>query len=373
MSFRFSLLFQKFVVKFRASEVAQDSREAADYSPGQQPWDERPSPSPSAPPFPRGREKGNGEREDAFRPALAPCANLCRSFGAELFHRSLGQRSSGFGLRWRVMAAAVVLAVSAPLLARAPAATAMSPLRVCSDANNLPFSNMRKQGFENALARMLAQDLHRQIEYLWLLEPFLAQKLLKSGICDISTGTPGPSQLMIPTVPYYRSTFVFVSRRDRHIGISSLNDGRLARYRIGTEIIGDADSAAPPAEELVRRGLARNIVGFSVYSHPLADNPSSTLVAAVEKGKVDLAVAWGPTAGYFAMSSPVPLDITPICSSSAVFPVAFSISMGVRRSDGLLLEQVNEAIARHSEQISALLKSYGVPLVDGSVREQDCR
>jgi mxaJ protein len=288
-----------------------------------------------------------------------------------------GRHSRGrVSLRWPKRVAAIALVFASMMLPAGAFATAgMSPLRVCSDANNLPFSNMRGQGFENAVARLLAQDLHRDIQFVWLPEPFLAQKILRSGTCDITTGITAPSALMVPTVPYYRSTYVFVSRRDRHIRVSSLTDRTLASYRIGAEIIGEADAAAPPAEELVRRGLVRNIVGFSPYSHPLTNNPSAELITAVERSKVDLAIAWGPVAGYFAKASPVPLAITPICPSTGdlAAPVAFDISMGVRRGDSRLRDRLNQMIAQRHKQIRELLQSYGVPLLDRPDARADCR
>ncbi|MGH9521314.1 MAG: quinoprotein dehydrogenase-associated putative ABC transporter substrate-binding protein [Terriglobales bacterium] len=266
------------------------------------------------------------------------------------------------------------VAILALAFAGTSALASMPPLRVCADAGNLPFSNTQQQGFENALAHMVAHDLHRDMQFLWLPQQAeQVEKAMRVLNCDLVMGTSAPSREMVLSAPYYRSSFVFVSRRDRNIDISSLADARLANYRIGAHVIGGADATVPPAQELARRGLVRNIVGYSIYGHPTQANPSSELISAVAHGDVDLAVAWGPMAGYFAKTSAVPLRITPICNPDPAMPVAFSISMGIRRGDDLMREQVNRILARREKQIRGLLASYGVPLLDLSDTGAACR
>lgn len=259
-------------------------------------------------------------------------------------------------------------------LAATSAVASMPPLRVCADANNLPFSNKQEQGFENVLARMVAHDLHRDLVFLWLPQQAAqVQRALRAYNCDLVMGTTAPSELMALSIPYYRSSYVFVSRRDKNIRISSLDDGRLAHYRIGAHIIGGADATVPPAQELARRGLVRNIVGYSIYGHPTAQNPSAELISAVARGDVDMAVAWGPMAGYFAGKSPVPLRVTPICPADLAVPVTFDVSIGVHRGDDLMREQINRIIARRQNEIRTLLSRYGVPLLASSGTGANCR
>lgn len=267
-----------------------------------------------------------------------------------------------------------VIAALAMITLSTLASASMTPLRVCADSNNLPFSNTREEGFENAIARMVAHDLRRDIQFIWLPQQAPAAiKAMNVQNCDLVMGLTSPTQLMVPSISFYRSTYVFVTRRDRHIGISSLADNRLADYRIGAHIIGGADATVPPAEELARRGLVRNIVGYSLYGDPLEANPPADLITAVQRGDVDMAVAWGPMAGYFAKQSAVPLDITAICpDAGASEPVAFDISMGVRRGDDLLLEQINRVIASRQKTIRAILLQYSVPLLDTPRAQVGC-
>ena len=131
----------------------------------------------------------------------------------------------------------------------------------------------------------------------------------------------------------------------------------------------------PPAEEMAKRGFLHNIVGYSVYGHPLSDNPSAEIIRAVENGDVDMAIAWGPLAGYFAQRTKVPLRLSAICPviDRGALPFRFDISMGVRHGDDLLLQQLNEFIVRRKNDIRRLLASYGVPVVERSETRTECQ
>src|SRR5690349_586801 len=101
---------------------------------------------------------------------------------------------------------------------------AAAPLRVCADPNNLPSSNSRKQGFENKLAELLASDLKRPLVYFWAPQRRgFIRNTLNAGRCDVVIGVPAQYGLLQPTRAYYRSSYAFVSRRDRHLRISSFD------------------------------------------------------------------------------------------------------------------------------------------------------
>jgi mxaJ protein len=258
-------------------------------------------------------------------------------------------------------------AVLLTMLLWAACAVAAAPLRVCSDPNNLPFSNEQKAGFENKLAEMVGQQLRRPIEFVWWPpRAHFMEKWIKAGRCDLVMGTAVGSDALMTTRPYYRSSYVFVSRRDRKIGVAMLTDASLKDYRIGAQVITDDGEMVPPAEAMARNGLLHNLVSYSLYGDPLSQNPAANVITAVAKGDVDLAVAWGPLAGYFAKNLPVPLRITAISQAGApsTIPVAFSIAMGVPPGNDALRDQLNQFIAGHQEEIRALLVSYGVPLVE---------
>jgi mxaJ protein len=261
--------------------------------------------------------------------------------------------------------AATLWAISLVLQAIAePPAT--NELRVAADPNNLPFSNRARQGFDNALAEMVAKDLRRPLRYVWRPERsgFL-RNTLKAGWPDLVLGIPEGLPMVRATQPYYRSTYVFVTRLDRHLDIRSFDDPRLASLRIGVHVIGDDDANLPPAQALAKRGIVTNVVGYRVYGDDSRPNPPAALIDAVARGDVDVGVAWGPLAGYFAHRAAAALVVTPIepGADGPDTPFVFGVAMGVRRQDAALRDSIDSILTRRAPEIDRLLRRYDVPLV----------
>jgi quinoprotein dehydrogenase-associated probable ABC transporter substrate-binding protein len=224
-------------------------------------------------------------------------------------------------------------------------------LRVCADPNNLPFSNRAQQGFENHLADMVANDLGMKVSYYWFPQRSkFFDKTLNAGRCDVVMGLPAGIPVASTTAPYYQSSYVFVSRRDRHLDVKSMDDPRLRQLQIGVHITGDQDASLPPVNALISRGIVKNLVGYSIYGNLGEKNPPSDLIQAVVDKKVDIAITWGPMAGYFAQRAAVPLDVTPVdvVSPNPKMPFTFSIAMGVRQGDQQLQnESMPETFVHH--------------------------
>jgi mxaJ protein len=240
-------------------------------------------------------------------------------------------------------------------------------LRVCADPNNLPFSNSASQGFENKIAELIGRELNRPVEYTWWAQRRgFVRNTLNSGACDLVVGTSAGMDMLATTRPYYKSTYVFVSRRDRHLGIRSFDDARLRQLEIGVQLIGDDFANTPPAHALANRGMSRNLVGYTVYGDYRVANPPARIVDAVARGDVDIAVVWGPLAGYFARHEPVALDVVPVSPRVDLpyLPFVFDIAMGVRRGDSTFRAQLDALIERRRPSIDSLLDAFGVPRVD---------
>jgi quinoprotein dehydrogenase-associated probable ABC transporter substrate-binding protein len=240
-----------------------------------------------------------------------------------------------------------------------------STLRVCADPNNLPFSNVKQEGFENRIAELLGRELNKPVEYVWWAQRRgFIRNTLNAGACDVVVGTAAGTELLATTRPYYRSTYVFVSRRDRHARIRSFDDPALKHMKIGVQLIGDDMANTPPAHALSNRGIT-NLVGFTVYGDYRQPNPAARIMDAVVRRDVDIAVVWGPLAGYFARHSRTPLDIVPVSPQLDLpyLPFVFDIAMGVRRKDTALRAQIDQIIERRKPAIDSILVSYGVPLV----------
>ena len=241
-------------------------------------------------------------------------------------------------------------------------------LRVCADPNNLPFSNQRGEGFENKLAELLAQDLGERVEYTWWAQRRgFFRNTLRAGLCDVVIGVPSGFEMALTTKPYYRSTYVFLSRKDRHLNVKSFDDPSLRELRIGVQIIGDDQSNAPPAHALTRRHIIDNVKGFTLYGDYRQHDPPARIVDAVTKGDIDLAIVWGPLAGFFAKQSRVPLEIVPVSPQidQPFLPFVFDISMGVRRGDQELRDRVDQFLEKRRAEIDQILNDYRVPRVEG--------
>jgi mxaJ protein len=257
------------------------------------------------------------------------------------------------------------------LLARSVSHHQLAALRVCADPNNLPFSNERGEGFENRLASMLAADLGMRVEYTWWAQRRgFVRNTLAAGQCDVLMGVPTAFELAATTRPYYRSTYVFVSRRDRGLGLRSFDDERLRGLRIGVQMIGDDFANSPPAHALSARGMVQNVIGYSVLGDYSQPNPPARVVEAVTRGDVDVAVVWGPLAGYFAQHQPTPLELGAVTPErdTPFRPFAFDISMGVRRADTERRRMLDDFIVRRRADIDRLLAEYGVPRLNETAR-----
>jgi mxaJ protein len=253
--------------------------------------------------------------------------------------------------------------------ARAPAS--LGALRVCADPNNLPFSNERGEGFENRLASLIARDLHARVEYTWWAQRRgFVRNTLKTGTCDVIMGVPAAMDMVERTAPYYRSTYVFVTRRTGGIAVRSFDDPVLRRVRVGVQLIGDDGMNTPPAHALARRGIVQNVRGYTVYGDYTSDSPPSRIIDAVARGDIDVAVAWGPMAGYWARRSAVPLTVTPVQpqTDGPSVPFVFDIALGLRRGDAAFRTSLDSILTRRHAEIDKLLEQYGVPRLDRAGR-----
>ena len=237
-------------------------------------------------------------------------------------------------------------------------------LRVCADPNDMPYSSVQQKGFENQLADMIAKDMGMQVSWFWYpqREAFF-RKTLNSGLCDVVLGVPVGMDEAITTRPYYRSGYVFVSRHDRNLHIRSFDDPRLRVLRIGVHVPGGGEGTLPPVNALTSRGIVRNLVAYNIFQDLGEKDPSADLIEAVSNRTVDIAIAWGPVAGYFARQSAVPLDITPITgdTNNPTLPLTFDIAIGVRKGDTALRQRLDAELERRAPEIRQLLRSYGIP------------
>ena len=248
-------------------------------------------------------------------------------------------------------------------LAAFAAAAPARELRVCAEPDNLPLSHENGSGFENRIAEVVAAEMGADLRYAWLpmIRGFV-RKTMGEGLCDVIIGVPRGFERVMATKPYYRSAFVFVDG-PRARGIETFDDPRLARMKLGVQLIGNDLAATPPGHALARAGYSDNVRGYTVTG----DGPAAErMVGAVARGDLDAALVWGPQAGYFAARSHQPVEVRLARAPADLEgqPFEFDISMGVRRGDKALRDELDAIIERRRADIDAILASYHVPRTD---------
>jgi len=249
-------------------------------------------------------------------------------------------------------------------LACAGAQAAAPELRVCADPANLPYSQRDESGFENRIARLVAEDLGMRLNYFWQEQTRgFVRKTMGAGECDLFVGVPAGFDKVLRTRPYYRSTYVAVTRRGTP-PFAGFVPAELHARRFGVQLIGNDLAASPPGYALAEGGAVENVTGFLVYG----DGPAGKrMVDAVAGGSIDVALLWGPQAGFFARRAAVPLEVAPVKAPAGfAMPFEFAIAMGVRKGDTALRDRLDEVLARRRADIEAILDEYAVPRVHGA-------
>jgi quinoprotein dehydrogenase-associated probable ABC transporter substrate-binding protein len=236
-----------------------------------------------------------------------------------------------------------------------------STLRVCADPNNLPFSNEKGEGFENKIAELLAAKLHKNLAYTFYPGATgFVRNTLNAHLCDVILGSPQGSDYVQPTNAYYRTTYALVTRADSDLAdLHSLDDPRLksSGRRIGLV------ANTPPGNLLAQYGLLGAVKPYPLMVDTRFDAPAAAMISDLEKGELDVALLWGPFAGYRAKTSAKKLVVTPIADAPGT-RMSFRIAFGVRRSDQNWKRELNRFIADNKNALDAILRDYGVPLID---------
>jgi mxaJ protein len=261
--------------------------------------------------------------------------------------------AAGGGLLW-----------AAPARAQRPAPLTPGLLRVCADPDNMPFSNQKGEGYENKIADLIAKTWDSKLEYVWWPIRRGYFRMLNGTYCDLVIESPAGLDMAGSTKPYYRSGYAFVSRKGSGLeDINSLADPRLKKLKIGVNLFVSSDGEhSPPEMALSKHGVVGNLKGYNV-SYDENIRPED-IINGVAKKEVDLAIVWGPMAGYFVKKSPVPLVLTPISpavDSASGFPMQYNIGMAIRRRDHELRDSLNTFLDRHQSEIQGLLREYSVP------------
>ena len=237
-------------------------------------------------------------------------------------------------------------------------------LRVCADPQNMPFTSQKREGFDNRLAEVIASELGDSVTYAWWpSRRGYLRNTLSAGMCDVVIGVPIGFDPVATSKPYYRSTYYIVTRTDKKLDIKSLDDPRLKKLRVGVNLLDGDYTNTPPAHALSAHGITGiGVVGFAGFyddvHHP------GEIIDSLAKGNIDVALVWGPIAGWFSKKSGVPMTLTALPDSDSVdLPFAYSVAIGTRRSDRELRSLIDEILVRKKPEIDKILMEYNVPTI----------
>jgi quinoprotein dehydrogenase-associated probable ABC transporter substrate-binding protein len=262
----------------------------------------------------------------------------------------------------RLLPAAAVAALAAlpPAAAQSPLGEGLprSELRVCADPNNLPFSDKEGEGFENKIAELLGRDLSLPVKYFWYPQIIgFVRNGLQAGRCDLVMGTVAGDEMMQTTTPYYYTSYMLVFRTGKPVS-ADLDDPALKSLHIGVV------SGTPPSDLLVRHSLMANARPYELTVDTRYESPVHQMLIDIASGAIDAGMLWGPFAGYYIKHDKLPLAMVRLRDEPGMPRLAYHIAMGVRNSEPDWRRRINGAIAKHRDEITAILRDYGVPLLD---------
>lgn len=232
--------------------------------------------------------------------------------------------------------------------------------RVCDDPHNLPYSNEAAEGFENKIATLLAEKMGKPLAYTFYPNSTgFIRNTLNAFRCDVIMGIPQGDDSVQGTNPYYRTAYTLVTKPGSDLAkVDTLEDPLLKGKHIG--II----AGTPPATNLAVNGLIGNAKPYPLVVDTRYDTPTLDMIEDLKKGTIDVAVLWGPIAGYLAKKSDPQLIVTPLIKETQGPRMVFRIGMGVRHTDQNWKRDLNKLLAQNQPEINKILMDYGVPLLD---------
>lgn len=248
---------------------------------------------------------------------------------------------------------ATALAQTADLVDRAA-------LRVCADPANMPFSNAKKEGFENKIAELLGKEMELPVLYTWFpMATGFVRNTLNAKRCDVIMGYAQGDTLVQNTNAYYRTAYVLLYPKDGPLaGVKSLSDEKLKDKRLGVI------AGTPPANAMAMAGLMSKAKGYRLVVDRRFESPAEEMIADLNEGEIDAAVLWGPMGGFYAKKSGKPLDMVPLLEEKAGPRLTYRITMGIRNAEDDWKHKLNDLIAKKQNEINAILLEYGVPILD---------
>jgi len=255
--------------------------------------------------------------------------------------------------------ASLLLIAAEPAAAQTGDVVDRNELKVCADPSNLPFSNERKEGFENKIAELIGAELGLKVDYSWFPQVIgFVRNTLRAHLSDLVMGTVAGDEIMQTTNPYYFTTYVMFYRSDKAFTFEGLKDPSLTNLRLGVV------AGTPPADLLVRHDLMSHTRPYALNVDTRAESPTHQMVQDVVDGTIDVGFLWGPIAAYYRKRDDLPLSLVPLKDEPGAARMEYHIAMGVRGNEPEWRRRINAAILKRQDEITAILRDYGVPLLN---------
>ena len=239
-----------------------------------------------------------------------------------------------------------------------------SSLRVCADPNNLPYSNQKLEGYENKIANLFAKKLGDiPVLYSWYpMTSGFVRRTLDAKTCDIIITFPAIHELVQNSNPFYSSSYVMMTLEEKNINIKSLSDPIIKEknYKIG--II----HATPPTSHVAKNKLFEQVKFYLQAADPRKQKPWTDITNDLVNGELDIAILWGPYAGYEAKLAKKKIKLVPLTKEEKVGrgTMVYRFTMGIRRNEPEWGKTINDLIKDNQEEINEILREYNIPLLD---------
>lgn len=251
-------------------------------------------------------------------------------------------------------------------------ATAERPLRVCSSTQDAPFSDADAAGFENGIAAIVAEAMGRELEYVWIDRAaiYLVRDGIDDGICEIVMGVDENDPRLLTSVPYYRTSYVFVSREDRGFEGKKWQDAdTLGVDRFSYRFHSPAETILKYAGKYENNlAYSRSLINFQSRRNQYINVPAERVVAEVVDGHADVAIAFASAVARYVTNASTPLRMQIITNDierldGKIIPLTYAQSIGVAKRAPHLVEEINAALRESAAEIRAVLEEEGVPLL----------
>ena len=255
-------------------------------------------------------------------------------------------------------------------------ASAAETFKVCADPLNPPYSSKKLDGFENKIAELFAKQLGQTLEYTWFpqrigfirntLTAPLDDNAVDSKVfkCDVVMGMPADSDMVLTSKPYYHSSYVLLIAKGRgwddikraeqlaEVPLQRQENLKIAMF-----------DRSPGTAWLQKMDLLGQGIPYQSMSGDENNNVAMQMEADLKAKKIDMAILWGPIAGYIISQSPKDSYTLIPMQSAPSMKFEFSMAMAVRNGDKARKAQLDKLIDKNADAIKSILESQHIPLL----------